>query len=69
MVPNTSDRTRFSDDLVAKRKAQSFDASPTGISLRDLMRDTALSRLSEEVIALREELLPPDGVFIFQSDS
>ncbi|MGH7410207.1 MAG: hypothetical protein ACREJ6_03975 [Candidatus Methylomirabilis sp.] len=75
-VPNTSGRTRFSidfrtahlDDLVAKRGAPNADSAPTGTSLRDLMRGTDLSRLSEEVVALYEDAPPTSGVLVFQPE-
>jgi hypothetical protein len=76
-VPNTCGRTRFSidfrtahlDDLIAKRGARNIDSSPSGTSLRDLMRGTDLSRLpEEEVIALHEDHPPTSGVLVFQPE-
>jgi hypothetical protein len=72
-VPNTSGRTRFSidfrtvhlGDLRERKSAPNIDSKPIGTSLRDFMRGTDLTRISDDVIALYDNAPDKDGVLVF----
>jgi hypothetical protein len=73
-VPNTSGQTRFSidfrtvhfDDVVAKTGALNVDSAATGTTLRDFLRATDFTRLSDDVVSLYDEEEASDGELIFQ---
>jgi hypothetical protein len=73
-VPNTSGRTRFSidfrtvhcDDVVAKHGAPNLDSACTGTTLRDFLRGTDLTPLSEDIIAEYDPEPVADGELVFQ---
>jgi hypothetical protein len=72
-VPNTSGRTRFSidfrtvhlGDLRERKAAPNIDSRPVGTSLRDFMRGTDLTRISDDVIAMYDNAAAKEGVLIF----
>jgi hypothetical protein len=72
-VPNTSGRTRFSidfrtvhlGDLRERKSAPNIDSKPIGTSLRDFMRGTDLTRISDDVIAMYDNAATQDGVLVF----
>jgi hypothetical protein len=72
-VPNTSGKTRFSidfrtvqlDDVVAKKGAPNVDSACTGTMLRDYLRVTDLSTISEEVIALYDDGTEAGGKLVY----
>jgi hypothetical protein len=72
-VPNTSGRTRFSidfrtvhlGDLRERKSAANIDSKPIGTSLRDFMRGTDLTRISDDVIAMYDNAATQDGVLVF----
>jgi hypothetical protein len=72
-VPNTSGRTRFSidfrtvhvGDLRERKSAPNIDSKPIGTSLRDFMRGTDLTRISDDVIAMYDNAPAKDGVLVF----
>ena len=72
-VPNTSGRTRFSidfrtvhlGDLRERKSAPNIDSKPIGTSLRDFMRGTDLTRISDDVIAMYDNAPTKEGVLVF----
>ena len=62
-VPNTSGRTRFSidfrtlhvDDVVAKRGAPNVDAACSGTTMRDYLRATDFSHLTDDIVSLYDD--------------
>ncbi len=73
-VPNTSGRTRFSidfrvvneDDVREKRGAPAVDVECTGTTLRDYLRATNFSRLTDDLIALYDDGSGYEGDLIYQ---
>lgn len=73
-VPNTSGRTRFSidfrtvsaNDVAAKRGASNIDSACTGVSLRDFLCGTDLSRLPDEVVSLYDDGTEQDGELVYK---
>jgi hypothetical protein len=73
-VPNTSGRTRISidfrtvnrHDVVTKRGAPNIDSACSGTALRDFLRASDLSRLSEDEVLAYDPTPPGDGELIFQ---
>ena len=73
-VPNTSGQTRFSidfrtvhmDDVLAKAGAPNIDSAATGTTLRDFLRATDFSRISDETAGLYDSEPLIDGDLIFQ---
>jgi hypothetical protein len=76
-VPNTSGRARYSidfrtihiDDVAAKTGAPNIDSAPTGTSLRDFVRGTDFSPISDEILKLYETQTPVKGELIFRPDA
>jgi hypothetical protein len=76
-VPNTSGKTRFSidfrtvhlDDLVAKNGAPNLDSACTGTTLRDFLRASDFSHVSEEVVALYDDETAAEGELVFAAPS
>jgi hypothetical protein len=72
-VPNDSGLTRFSidfrtvnvDDLIARFGAPNIDSECTGTALRDYLRGTDLSRISEEVVALYDDETNTTGELVY----
>ena len=72
-VPNTSGVTRFSidfrtvnlSDAAEKRGAPNIDSACTGTSMRDFLRGTDLSRISDDVIALYDDDSAAEGELIY----
>jgi hypothetical protein len=75
-VPNTSGQTRFSidfrtvhmDDVLAKAGAPNIDSAATGTSLRDFLRGTDFSRISDEIAGLYDSEPLVDGDLIFKPE-
>jgi hypothetical protein len=75
-VPNTSRQTRFSidfrtvhmDDVLAKAGAPNIDSAATGTTLRDFLRGTDFSRISDETAGLYDREPLVDGDLIFQPE-
>jgi hypothetical protein len=73
-VPNTSGLTRFSidfrtvhlDDVLAKRGAPNVDAECTGTTLRDFLRGSDFSRLTQDVIAPYDDETELQGDLIYK---
>jgi len=74
-VPNTSGRTRFSidfrtvhyDDVVGHIGAPNADSSCTGTTMRDYLRGTDLTRLSEELCLEYDEVPPKtDAILVYE---
>src|SRR5262249_32513533 len=76
-IPNTSGSTRFSidfrtvhlDDLQGKRGAPNVDSASTGTSLRDFLRGSDLSPISEDVISLYSDGTEASGDLIYNPPS
>jgi hypothetical protein len=74
-VPNTSGLTRFSidfrtvhlDDVVARRGAPNADAECTGTVMRDFLRGSDFSQLTQDVIALYDDGTELQGDLIYKS--
>jgi ectoine hydroxylase-related dioxygenase (phytanoyl-CoA dioxygenase family) len=72
-VPNTSSRTRFSidfrtvhlGDVVNRRGAENIDSECTGTTLRDFLRASDSTRLSDEIAERYDTQPPVDGELIF----
>ena len=72
-VPNTSGRTRFSidfrtvhlDDVIARRGATNLDSECTGTTLRDFLRASDTTRLSDDVAALYDTGSSMDGQLVY----
>ncbi len=72
-VPNTSGKTRFSidfrvvhiDDVRAKRGAPQSDEACTGTTMRDYMRVTDLSHISDELVALYDDGTTDKGSAVY----
>jgi hypothetical protein len=72
-VPNSSGVTRFSidfrtihvDDAATKRGAPNIDSACTGTVMRDYLRGTDLSRVSDEVVALYDDGTGARGELIY----
>ncbi|GKS58300.1 hypothetical protein YTPLAS18_18270 [Nitrospira sp.] len=75
-VPNTSNKTRFSidfrtfhvDDVAAKRGAPNVDSACTGTTLREFLRGTDLSRVSEDIAALYSDGTENLGSLYYQPE-
>ena len=73
-VPNTSELTRFSidfrtvhlDDVVAKKGAPNIDSAATGTTLRDFLRGTDVSLISDDIIYLYDPEPFTDGELVSQ---
>ena len=76
-VPNTAGFTRYSidfrtvnsDDLRTRAGAPNLDTACTGTSLRDFMKGSDLSRLSEDLVAQYDSESEADGVRVYQPQS
>jgi hypothetical protein len=75
-VPNTSGYTRFSidfrtvhlDDVKTKAGAPNIDSECTGTTLRDYMKGTDFSRLSDDLVMPYETEPPPeDAVLVYEA--
>lgn len=72
-VPNTSSRTRFSidfrtvhlDDVIEKRGAEAIDSECTGTTLRDFLRASDSTRLSDDIAREYDTSPPVEGELIF----
>ncbi len=72
-VPNTSGKTRFSidfrvvhiDDVRAKRGAPQSDEACTGTTMRDYMRVTDLSHISDGLVALYDDGTTDKGSAVY----
>jgi len=73
-VPNTSGKTRFSidfrtfhlDDVADKRGAPNLDAACTGTTVREFLRGTDLSRVSEEIASLHSDGTENLGSLVYE---
>jgi hypothetical protein len=76
-VPNTSGRTRFSidfrtvhlDDVIHNQGAENIDSACTGTTLRDFLRASDGSRMSNEIAQEYDTTPPVDGELIFTPTS
>ena len=76
-VPNTTGRVRYSidfrtvhrGDVAARRGAANVDSACTGTTMRDYLRVSDLSRLDEQVVALYDDGVPPDGVALYAPEA
>lgn len=75
-IPNQSGKTRFSidlrtvhiDDVSSRVGAKNVDSRCTGTNLRDFMRCSDLSRLSEELVLPYDDAPPPpDAVLTYEN--
>jgi hypothetical protein len=72
-VANTTDVARYSidfrtvhvDDVAAKRGAANVDSRSTGTTMRDYLRATDLSKLSDELIALYDDDSAKDAEILY----
>ena len=73
-VPNTSGVTRFSmdfrtvhlDDVAAKQGALNIDSACTGTTMRDYLRGTDLSHISEDLVALYDDGTETEGDLLYK---
>lgn len=73
-VPNTSGKTRFSidfrvvheDDVAGKQGAPKVDEECTGTTMRDYLRATDLSHLSDALVALYDDETGVSGSLLYQ---
>ncbi len=73
-IPNTSGRTRFSidfrtvnlDDLENRTAAPNIDSECTGTTLRDFLRSSDLTRLTDKLIAAYDDDSERSGVLLYQ---
>ena len=72
-VPNISGKTSFSidfrvmnvTDVAAKRDAPVVDEECIGTTLRDFLRVTDLIRISDDLVALYDDVARSDGELIY----
>ena len=75
-VPNNSGKTRFSidfrtvnlDDLINKAGAPNIDSECTGTALRDYLRGTDLSGVSEEIVARYDDDTQSNGILVYSPE-
>ena len=76
-VPNTSGKTRFSidfrvvdiDDVASKKGAPRTDEECTGTTMRDYLRATDYSHVSDDLVALYDDKAVADGKLTYQLES
>ena len=73
-VPNTSGVTRFSmdfrtvhlDDVASKRGALNVDSACTGTTMRDYLRGTDFSHISDDLVALYDDGTESEGELLYK---